>query len=498
MSKRLSATCCEGVAASGRRVVQVKMVQQLVCLLTLIVADVAAISVTGQLLRAGQNVPRLLIYNGLLPLGTVIDLFYLLGAAFIVVRYVAGDYTKRQLFWDDVRVTTIGLVAASIPSLFLAVIVPANYSIYTELWSWAVVIVALPLFRQIARWALSQVHMWQLSTALIGDMASIEEAKAAFQGSLSLGFDVQFLILQNKPDEESLHQTNITWISSQGRANIINRLSESGCLQVVFATSQPLDDMANELVSHLLAIGIHVAIIPPLQRLPLLGLSSNLFFGRELLLLHIRNNLARLPSRILKRCFDVVGSVFLIVALSPLLAAISAYIKWTGGGSVLFVQHRVGYSRKKFACIKFRTMRPDADKVLQQWKTENSPWYREYVASNFKLKNDPRVTPFGHWLRKSSIDELPQLFNVLIGDMSLVGPRPLLERELGEYGVALELYQRVRPGITGLWQISGRSHTAFSDRIASDEWYIKNWSFWYDIVILINTVGVLLKRDGAY
>lgn len=136
--------------------------------------------------------------------------------------------------------------------------------------------------------------------------------------------------------------------------------------------------------------------------------------------------------------------------------------------------------------------------MLNSWKEENNIIYQKYVANNFKLDNDPRVTRIGRLLRKTSLDELGQLLNVLKGEMSLVGPRPLLERELGDYNDGMFYYAMVKPGITGMWQVSGRSKTSFADRCRLDTWYIKNWSLWYDVVILIKTIGVVVKRDGAY
>ena len=123
--------------------------------------------------------------------------------------------------------------------------------------------------------------------------------------------------------------------------------------------------------------------------------------------------------------------------------------------------------------------------------------YVQYLASNFKLANDPRVTAIGQLIRRTSIDELPQLINVLKGDMSIVGPRPLLARELGSYSPSILAYGKARPGITGLWQISGRSTTTFQHRIDMDLWYVRNWSLWYDFVILMRTVRVVLRQDGA-
>jgi len=155
-------------------------------------------------------------------------------------------------------------------------------------------------------------------------------------------------------------------------------------------------------------------------------------------------------------------------------------------------------SHRLFVPRSTHTMVVDAEDQMARWETEDPVLLARYCESNFKLQVDPRVTRIGAWMRRKSLDELPQLFNVLLGDMSLVGPRPLLRRELPEYGAVISLYERVRPGITGLWQISGRSHTTFAERISYDEWYIKNWTVWYDLVILLQTIWVLMRGEGAY
>jgi Undecaprenyl-phosphate galactose phosphotransferase WbaP len=215
-------------------------------------------------------------------------------------------------------------------------------------------------------------------------------------------------------------------------------------------------------------------------------------------LLQVRNNLARLPQRVLKRSIDIIGSILLLLVLSPLLLFIAALIKAEDGGPVFFIQSRVGRGGRDFRCWKFRTMVVDAEAQLARWEDENPVLLARYRGENFKLPNDPRTTRIGCWLRRKSLDELPQLINVFLGHMSLVGPRPLLRRELPDYGAVITLYERVRPGITGLWQISGRSHTTFAQRVSYDEWYIKNWTVWYDVVITLQTFWVLVRGEGAY
>ncbi|HBQ2175900.1 TPA: sugar transferase, partial [Klebsiella pneumoniae] len=158
---------------------------------------------------------------------------------------------------------------------------------------------------------------------------------------------------------------------------------------------------------------------------------------------------------------------------------------------------RVGKNGHKFKCLKFRSMVINSQEVLSKL-LENDPVARVEWDTTFKLKNDPRVTPIGRFLRRTSLDELPQLFNVLRGEMSLVGPRPIITDELARYNDEVAYYLLSKPGMTGLWQVSGRSDVDYDTRVYLDAWYVKNWSMWNDIAILFKTVGVVLKRDGAY
>jgi len=167
------------------------------------------------------------------------------------------------------------------------------------------------------------------------------------------------------------------------------------------------------------------------------------------------------------------------------------------GGAPIFGHARIGRYGRTFACFKFRTMVADAEGVLRRLLESDASARAEWERS-YKLKDDPRITPIGAFLRRTSLDELPQLWNVLKGDMSLVGPRPIIEAELERYGDQVDYYLETRPGITGLWQISGRNDTGYEDRVALDSWYVRNWSLWYDLVILVKTVRVVLGREGAY
>lgn len=198
----------------------------------------------------------------------------------------------------------------------------------------------------------------------------------------------------------------------------------------------------------------------------------------------------------LKRIVDITASATALLLLSPVFLVTSLAIRKDSDGPAMFTQKRIGKDGKLFEIYKFRTMVPDADKKLFELLDKDEKAREEYKV-NKKLKNDPRITKVGNLLRKTSIDELPQLINVLKGDMSLVGPRPYLPREKEDMGDYYNTIIESKPGITGLWQVSGRSNTTFEERLHFDEEYNEKKSFTYDMGLLVKTVGSVVKGDGA-
>ena len=199
-----------------------------------------------------------------------------------------------------------------------------------------------------------------------------------------------------------------------------------------------------------------------------------------------------------KRAFDICFSLIAILSLLPIYYLIAVAIRLSGPGPIFFLDTRVGYGGKIFRCFKFRTMYIDADVRLKRILEADPEAAREYELTH-KLKADPRILPvIGHILRMFSLDELPQFANVLIGEMSVVGPRPITEKELDRYGPNVNSYLATRPGVTGLWQVSGRSDTSYPERIALDAEYVRSWSFMRDLRIIFATIVVVVGRKGAY
>jgi undecaprenyl-phosphate galactose phosphotransferase len=199
---------------------------------------------------------------------------------------------------------------------------------------------------------------------------------------------------------------------------------------------------------------------------------------------------------ITKRCFDIVGALLILLAAAPVMLVIAVLVK-LDGGPILFRHRRVGAGGVAFPCLKFRTMVVDAERALNNLLARDAAARAEWEAE-FKLRKDPRITWLGRFLRKSSLDELPQLFNVIAGQMSLVGPRPIVYQEVARYSTKIADYYTCRPGITGLWQVSGRNDVSYDERVALDSRYARQWSFGQDLLILVQTIRVVLQRAGAY
>jgi len=238
----------------------------------------------------------------------------------------------------------------------------------------------------------------------------------------------------------------------------------------------------------------YVVYLPVARSFPIFGARAVSFDGIGGL--EMVNQGRMKVRRFQKRVIDGALAIVAFVAFLPAFIAIPVLIKLTSRGPVFYRQRRLGREGREFYIWKFRSMYVDADRRLKEILAGNPDAAKEWETS-FKFAHDPRVTPFGRLLRKTSLDELPQLFNVITGDMALIGPRPIVDGEVCHYGNAYRVFSSVRPGITGLWQVSGRSDTGYERRVALDTYYVLNWSLWLDLWILLRTVFAVLFMRGA-
>lgn len=274
-------------------------------------------------------------------------------------------------------------------------------------------------------------------------------------------------------------------------------IEKSGVVEVIVALPNISNKDLNTIIDKFEGLVKRVKIIPRLHKMYTFNPEIQDYDG--MLLISAKNNITSLKRRVIKRIVDIVGSLLGIIILIPLYLKYGIKIK-KDGGPILFPHERIGLNLKKFKMYKFRSMYIDAEEKLEKL-LEEDPALKEEFYTNFKLKDDPRITPVGKFLRKTSLDEFPQFINVLKGDMSLVGPRPVVQKEVEMYygtDMGKKIFQ-VKPGITGMWQANGRSDVEdYEERIALDLYYIRNWNLWLDMIIIVKTIKHVLDRKGAY
>ena len=342
--------------------------------------------------------------------------------------------------------------------------------------------VALAL-RAGARALLRAAGVWSIETLIIAGAAVLDEVSAALMSDSGLGYHLAGAL-------------DLDEAASLSEEELIAAIDAQGVEFVVVAVSGRRPSAEHAVVSALSRARLQIAIMPALEGLPVVGFRQHYFVGHDIVMLVSRNNLARPFSRMLKAGFDQVVAAALVVALAPLLLLLALLVR-ADGGSALYRHGRIGAGGRTFACLKFRTMVPNADEILNRLIASDPAAAAEWNATQ-KLRCDPRVTRVGQFLRRSSLDELPQLFNVLAGEMSLVGPRPIVQAEIARYGADIDYYYETKPGLTGLWQVSGRSDTSYERRVRLDVWYVRNWTLWHDIAILLKTAPAVFLRRGAH
>lgn len=408
-----------------------------------------------------------------------VGLFFAVGGLSLLWLDTKGHYRQRLPFWESVG----NLLCVGFAGLLIGGFVQfAAKNIYSRLWfgcSWGLFVLFLFLGRVLMRMLLTRLGVWRLRSVMIGNGECARSAIAALRADSAMGYDIVCC-----EQASSLHafkgpEAWQAFLDSQ-KVSFLFLALEGEEIQRYAA---PIRALARERVPF--------ALIPPWRGLPLSALSTHSLMMHDVLLMHDSNRLVLPLSRLIKRTFDLFAASLAGLVLFPFLLPLAISIR-ADGGPVLFSQKRVGKDGRQFDFYKFRTMVVGAEDKLEDYLA-NDPQLAEEWEKNQKLKKDPRITPVGRWLRKSSLDELPQLLNVIKGDMSLVGPRPFLPDQEKFYEDELALYASVRPGLTGPWQVSGRNKLSFDKRVALEAWYARNWTFWLDIVILLKTFPALLK-----
>ncbi|TCZ61461.1 undecaprenyl-phosphate galactose phosphotransferase WbaP [Klebsiella grimontii] len=402
-------------------------------------------------------------------------------------------YFYRKTFWFELKEILRTLVIFAIIEIAVMAFTTWSFSRFLWLLTWFFVLLLVPSLRMLTKRVLDIFGLWRRDTWIIGNGTNAFEAYKAINSERNLGLViVGFIASEDRTSEFQNIEGIPVLASSPDWLSTIDKKT-----QFIVAVESYQSEVRNKWLRIFMMRGYrYVSVIPTLRGMPLDSTDMSFIFSHEVMIFRVQQNLAKWSSRVLKRLFDIVGSLSIILMLSPALIYISRKVKQDGGPSI-YGHERIGKGGKPFKCLKFRSMVINSKEVLDELLASNDDARKEWEAT-FKLKNDPRITKIGNFLRRTSLDELPQLFNVLKGEMSLVGPRPIITAELERYNDEVDYYLLSKPGMTGLWQVSGRSDVDYETRVYLDAWYVKNWSMWNDIAILFKTIGVVLKKDGAY
>lgn len=421
-------------------------------------------------------------------------LYFVLPFIYLTLISYERLYYKRLPFWQSVEklfkvcffatIIAIGILYFSYTAKDVSRIFVAS--------SGCIAFLYLAVSRYLTKWVMVSVGLWQRPVVIVGHGKAVEFMAKAFADEPNMGYKIVGVI-EDDGDLTMKHQLPLIGTFS----TIEEAIMASGVKDVIIATPELSREKMLNLLYRTRPLVNQVSIMPDLLGVPLSNMEIDTLFDQQTILLRTRNNLALLPNRLFKYSLDMVLCLFGAICLLPIFIILVLIIYIDSPGPVIFAHRRVGVNGKSFNCLKFRTMVTDSQKRLEDYLAANPEAKAEWMR-DFKLKDDPRITRVGKFLRKTSLDELPQIFNILRGEMSIVGPRPIVSQEVEKYGEYINDYYMVRPGLTGYWQVNGRNNVDYEDRVKMDSWYVRNWSVWLDLTLLVKTVGVVLKREGAY
>lgn len=355
---------------------------------------------------------------------------------------------------------------------------------------WALSCVLVPAGRWTLRAACSSRPWWGQSVVVVGAGSSQRDTIRALQREPAFGLKPVAVL-----DDQAPNRRPVRGVPVVGGLDQAEALSQELGVHYAVLTgdADPQGDLADRLADsqHYFS---RTLVLPDTLGLPRLWAASSGPFGQGF---SWPSSLSRTRRELVKRLWELPLTLLLFATVLPLIGLVALLVRLDSPGPIFYGHVRIGRGGRRFKAWKFRSMVENADEVLQQYLAAH-PRLREEWERNQKIKDDPRITRIGRFLRRTSLDELPQIWNVLKGEMTLIGPRPIIESEIPRYGDMFDLYLQAKPGLSGLWQVSGRNNTTYRERVSLDAYYIRNANVWLDLYILARTVGVVLTGYGAY
>ena len=475
------------VSLTGRHLRALSRASNVICGASILLADAVAFSAS---LLSAEFMLRSLYHPGNLQAVTASSILHqtvTLRCAFLfaaITCYLAaqGHFRDRLPFWNEMREVVLVSTFAAIADLCLTRLAGDGAQSYLLLPCWIVLPFFVMTLRQLVKHLLSAAGLWRIPVVIVGDQYASADA-------------VRLLNLEAMPGYAvvgTIHPSLIVDTSFGDRCAAA--LKQFNARRLILACDFRTDvDYA--VMQSVVRQRVPFSLLPQPMELPVIGCTRIPFFSHDTVMLAYRDNLAQVGSRGVKLAFDFLVAASLLLTCLPIFFVAGVLIR-RDGGPVVFGHKRVGTKAKSFKCLKFRTMVSNSADVLQSL-LERDPVAKAEWDETQKLSVDPRITSIGNLLRATSLDELPQLLNVLRLEMSLVGPRPIVEQEIVRYGENILYYYETKPGLTGLWQVSGRSDTSYVQRVQLDCWYVRNWAMWHDGAIVAKTIPAVLLRKGA-
>lgn len=468
-------------------------------LLALSFADTGAVLLIFELAVSIRKVLPLIFHSAFpddAPIAGPLRLWWIF-VVWIFFFYYEGLYTRMFSYWDEIRIlwrvsflSTIGIFTiASVGKI------SDEISRTVIVLMGIIAVVLLPLIRMAVKKTLRRSGLLKRRVLILGAGKTGRLILKALMREPNYGYNIIGFV---DDDPEKCGKVIEGIKIHRGVDKVLHYINRCNIEDIFIAMPGVGKERLQALINKLQHKVKNILFVPDIFGIAVLGTHLRHFFYEEAFAFEMNNNLYRPVNILLKKSFDLLVSLVLLPLLFFPMMILIVLIHLDSKGPAIFSQERIGKNGRAFRCYKFRTMYADAEDRLKDL-LESDPARKNEWTTFWKLKDDPRITRVGKFLRKTSLDELPQIVNVLKGEMSFVGPRPVTADEIREhYKEAADICYSVLPGITGLWQVSGRNNTVYDYRIAMDVWYVKNWQLWLDIVILFKTVRIVLQREGAY
>jgi len=474
--------------------------KKLLCLGALVLGDIFAFFISFMIAfflreQVLSGIPA--FHMPVVPLNIQLSTGFLKGAI-ILLLIISYEklYIHRLSFWEETRILIKGITL----SFILIMTMVFLFKTYTQtsrtviVLAWIISLFVFPIVRLLVKKILARSGLWRKRILILGTGRTAQHVAREILRNDTLGYTIEGFLSEEGGNVGQKLVENIPVVGTlQDMERII---AERDVRDVVVALSNKHQHKMIRVVTSCEPFVETIKVVPSIGSVFASGVRIDEL--GEVLALSVPRNLVKPWNIFIKRGFEFIFSLVLLLLLAPLFLMIIVALKIDSRGPIMFSQKRLGRGRKEFRIFKFRSMHLDREARLEEFLGPRPEVRKEWEKYQKLRDYDPRVTRVGKFLRTWSLDELPQLVNVLKGDMSLIGPRPYLPREIYKFGPKASIIFQVKPGLTGLWQVRGRSIRSFEERQAFDEFYIRNWSLWLDIIILLQTLRALARREGAF